>query len=57
MIRPIIKTTTQWLQQDAIETARAFVRACATAGLVFDKVFLFGYAKGTADEASDIDLL
>ena len=45
-------------QQGAIETARAFVRDCATAGLVFDKVLLFGsYAKGTADEASDIDLL
>ena len=45
-------------KQSAIETAKAFVRDCATAGLVFDKVLLFGsYAKGTAHEASDIDLL
>ena len=45
-------------QQAAIETAKAFVRDCAMAGLVFDKVLLFGsYAKGTAHEAYDIDLL
>ena len=45
-------------QQGAIETAKAFVQDCASAGLVFDKVLLFGsYANGTAHEGSDIDLL
>jgi predicted nucleotidyltransferase len=45
-------------KQGAIEMAQAFVRDCATAGMVFDKVLLFGsYAKGTAHKDSDIDLL
>jgi uncharacterized protein len=45
-------------QQTAIETAQAFIRDCKKAGLVFDKVLLFGsYAKGTPHEGSDIDLL
>lgn len=45
-------------QQTAIETARAFVRDCKMAGLVFDKVLLFGsYARDAAHEGSDIDLL
>lgn len=45
-------------RQGAIEMAQAFVRDCATAGMVFDKVLLFGsYAKGTAHKDSDIDLL
>jgi len=42
----------------AINTARSFVRDCNAAGLFFDKVYLFGsYARGNANEWSDIDLL
>jgi predicted nucleotidyltransferase len=45
-------------QQTAINTAHAFVQECKTIGVTFDKVMLFGsYARGTAHDGSDIDLL
>ena len=45
-------------QQTAINTVRAFVQDCNAIGLSFDKVLLFGsYARNTAHEGSDIDLL
>jgi predicted nucleotidyltransferase len=45
-------------KQTAINTARAFVKECKEIGITFEKVLLFGsYAKGTAREDSDIDLL
>ncbi len=45
-------------QQSAITTAQAFVQECKTIGVTFDKVMLFGsYARGTAHDGSDIDLL
>ena len=45
-------------QEFAINMAKAFVKDCNKAGIFFDKVFLFGsYARGNANEWSDIDLL
>lgn len=42
----------------AVNTAKAFIRDCNSAGLFFDKVFLFGsYATEKANDWSDIDLL
>ena len=42
----------------AISTAKSFIKDCKNAGLLFDKVYLFGsYAQGNANEWSDIDLL
>lgn len=45
-------------QSTAIKTAKSFINDCLTIGLSFHKVLLFGsFAKGTAHEWSDIDLL
>ena len=45
-------------QSTAIKTAKSFINDCLTTGLSFHKVLLFGsFAKGTAHEWSDIDLL
>ncbi len=45
-------------RESAIKTAKIFIDECRLLGLTFKKVILFGsFAKGTADEWSDIDLL
>lgn len=45
-------------REDAIRTARSFVKDCQNNGLLFKKVLLFGsMARGDAHEWSDIDLL
>ena len=45
-------------RESAIRTSKLFIDECRLLGLTFKKVILFGsFAKGTADEWSDIDLL
>lgn len=45
-------------RENAIKTAKLFVKDCQLNGLIFNKVLLFGStAKETAHEWSDIDLL
>lgn len=46
------------VREFAINTATNFINECRLNGLSFYKIFLFGsYAKGDADEHSDIDLM